>query len=71
MEPKASISRLIKTIRERQEYARLLAGPDFRGLAVVKLESPLAAGEWLESGEYTGIVRETPAAGEVAGHGFD
>ncbi len=65
------ISRLVKTIRERQEYARILAGPDFRDLVVIKLQSPLAAREWLESGEYAGSERDTPIAGEVASHGFD
>ena len=65
------ISRLIKTIRERQEYARILAGPDFRDLAVVKLESPLAAREWLESREYAGNERQAPLASDAASHGFD
>ena len=65
------ISRLVKTIRERQEYARILAGPDFCDLAVVKLESPLAAREWLESREYAGKEREAPVAGEVASHDSD
>ena len=65
------ISRIFKTIRERQEYARILAGPDFHDLSVVKLESPLAAREWFESGEYAGNECSAAVAGEVATLGCD
>ena len=65
------IWRLVKTIRERQEYTRILAGDDFRDIKVIKLESPLATQKWLKRLEYVGKERESSIAPEGASYGFD
>ena len=65
------IWRLVKTIRERQEYTRILAGDDFRDIKVIKLESPLATQKWLKRLEYVDKERESSIAPEGASYGFD
>lgn len=41
------LGRIGRTIRERDEYRRLLHGPDYRHARIVELRSPRAADAWL------------------------
>jgi adenylate kinase family enzyme len=41
------LRRVMRTLRERDEYRRLLAGDDFKHAEVVELNSPQAAEKWL------------------------
>lgn len=41
------LRRIGRTIRERDEYRRLLHGPDYRHARIVELKSPRAADAWL------------------------
>lgn len=41
-------ARFSKTISERREYTRILNGPDYRDLQVLKLKNPAEARQWCE-----------------------
>ncbi len=43
------LARLVKTVRERSEYARILQGPDYKDLPVLELKSPRETDHWLAS----------------------